>query len=92
LKADLRAKISKASGGTVETVALKDLPHEKIFDSSFNPNMKLASRIEKIVFAAHNQMRTNPKSFIPMLDNSIKNFDSPRSARLRRFGRPDLIT
>lgn len=37
-------------------------------------------------------MRKNPKSFVPLLDNSIKNFESPRSARLKRFGRPDLIT
>jgi len=37
-------------------------------------------------------MRTNPKSLIPILDNSIKNFESERSARLKRFGRPDLIT
>ena len=54
--------------------------------------MKLASRIEKIVFATHNQMRTNPKSFIPLVDNAIKFFDSPTSARLKRFGRADLIT
>ena len=54
--------------------------------------MKLASSIEKIIYATHNQMRTNPKSFIPMLDNSIKNFATPSAARLTRFGRPDLIT
>jgi hypothetical protein len=34
----------------------------------------------------------DPKSFVPLLDSSIKNFESPRSARLKRFGRPDLIT
>ena len=54
--------------------------------------MKLASRIEKVIFATHNQMRIDPESFIPMIDSSIKNFESPRSARLKRFGRPDLIT
>jgi len=54
--------------------------------------MKLASRIEKVVFAAHNQMRKNPKSFVPYVENAIKNFESSRSARLKRFGRADLIT
>ena len=31
-----------------------DLPPEKIFDRVHEESMKLASRIEKVVFAAHN--------------------------------------
>jgi hypothetical protein len=54
--------------------------------------MKLASRIEKVVFATHNQMRRDPKSFVPFVENAIRNFESPRSARLKRFGKADLIT
>lgn len=53
--------------------------------------MKLASRIEKVVFAAHNQMRTDPKSFIPSIDSAIARF-VPNSKKLRRYNRPDLIT
>jgi hypothetical protein len=54
--------------------------------------MKLASRIEKVIFASHNQMRSDPKSFVPFVENAIRNFESPLSARLRRFGQADLIT
>jgi len=54
--------------------------------------MKLASQIEKVLFATHNQMRTDPKSFVPIMENAIRNFESPTSTLLKRIGRPDLST
>jgi hypothetical protein len=53
--------------------------------------MKLASRIEKEIFATHNQIRITPKSFLPLIDNQLKNFQ-PGTSNMNRFGRPDLIT
>lgn len=32
----------------------KNFPPEKIFDKFVDPNMRLASKIEKVIFAAHN--------------------------------------
>ena len=37
-------------------------------------------------------MRTDPKSFIPIIVNEIRNFKSPKSTLLKRFGQADLIT
>jgi len=93
-KTKLRVKkaLQRKEIRTAVKVQEVDLPPEKIFDAHYEENMKLASRIEKVVFAAHNQMRSDPKSFIPVIENQIKNFESPESAKLVRFGRPDLIT
>jgi len=42
-------------------------PPEKTFDAREKKGMVLATRIEKVVFAAHNQMRQNPRSFVPII-------------------------
>lgn len=66
------------------------MPPEKIFDEFNSADNKLASRIEKVIFAAHNQMRSDPNSFVPILNNQIGNFENDK--KLKRPGRPDLIT
>ena len=54
--------------------------------------MKLASRVEKEIFTALNQIRKDPRSFIPLIDNSLRNFKHRKSLTIKRFGLPDLIT
>ena len=41
------------------------------------------------VLEAHNQMRTNPKKFVPVLENMVKRF---KGKELSRPGLPTLIT
>jgi len=41
------------------------------------------------VLEAHNQLRTNPKKLIPVLEDMVKRFDGKR---LKRPGLPTLVT
>jgi len=48
------AKRKELPGGNVPAPTEADLPPEKIFDQTFSLNMKLANKIEKVIFATHN--------------------------------------
>lgn len=68
-----------------------DFPKEKVFDKEIDPNMQLASKLEKVTYAAHNQMRATPEIFVPDVESQIKNF-VPGTNRLIRPGRNPLMT
>ena len=84
-------KVAKHKKHGHEKKEVKKYSLEKIFEETYGDDNLLATHLEKEIFAAQNQLRSTPLSFLPLLNHYMKNFEED-SDMIRRFNQPDLMT